>query len=175
MVALFGYMPAWQGYVLARRGYVPGWQGYVLARRGYVPGWQGYVVALLVEGVLGRGGACPAGVAMYPAVAVRARQRGCFLPGKRDLQDLTDLSDLSDIQDIQDRLTPCQAIQHNTLSNQRRSSNLSKIIGQNEESNSLAFQILHIKVRSAQPEPPPAQHPCPQVPQWHRRVAKGVF
>ena len=89
MVALFGYMP--------------GWQGYVLARRGYVPGWQGYVVALLVEGVPGRGGARPAGVAMYPARAVRARQRGCFLPGKRDLQDLTDLSDLSDIQDIQDR------------------------------------------------------------------------
>ena len=144
MVALFGYMPAWQGYVLALRGHVPGWQGYVLA--------------LLVEGVPGRGGACPAGV-------VRARQRGCFLPDKRDLQDLTDLSDLSDlsdiqdIQDIQDRLTPCQVIQHNTLSNQRRSSNLSKIIGQNEESNSLAFQILHIKVQSAQPEPPSAQRP----------------
>ena len=145
MVALFGYMP--------------GRQGYVLARRGYVPGWQGYVVALLVEGVPGQGGACPAGVAMYPSRAVRARQRGCFLPGKRDLQDLTDLSDLSDIQDIQDRLTPCQAIQHNTLSNQRRSSNLSKIIGQNEESNSLAFQILHIKVQSAQPEPPSARRP----------------
>ena len=46
MVALFGYMP--------------GWQGYVLARRGYVPGWQGYVVALLVEGVPGQGGTCPA-------------------------------------------------------------------------------------------------------------------
>ena len=46
MVALFGYMPAWQGYVLALRGHVPGWQGYVLA--------------LLVEGVPGRGGACPA-------------------------------------------------------------------------------------------------------------------
>ena len=151
MVALFGYMP--------------GRQGYVLARRGYVHGWQGYVVALLVEGVPGRGGTCP-------VRAVRARQRGCFLPGKRDLQDLTDLSDLSD---IQDRLTPCQAIQHNTLSNQRRSSNLSKIIGQNEESNSLAFQILHIKAQSAQPEPPSAQRPCPQVPQWHPRVAKGVF
>ena len=120
----------------------------------------------------GQGGARPAGVAMYPARAVRARQRGCFLPGKRDLQDLTDLSDLSDIQDIQDRLTPCQAIQHNTLSNQRRSSNLSKIIGQNEESNSLAFQILHIKVQSAQPEPPSARLPCPQVPQGHPRVAK---
>lgn len=145
MVALFGYMPSRQGYVLARRG--------------YVPGWQGYVVALLVESVPGQGGARPAGVAMYPARAVRARQRGCFLPGKRDLQDLTDLSDLSDIQDIQDRLTPCQAIQHNTLSNQRRSSNLSKIIGQNEESNSLAFQILHIKAQSAQPEPPSAQRP----------------
>ena len=158
MVALFGYMPGWQGYVLARRGYVPGWQGL------WLPCW--------VEGVPGRGGARPAGVAMYPARAVRARQRGCFLPGKRDLQDLTDLSDLSDIQDIQDRLTPCQAIQHNTLSNQRRSSNLSKIIGQNEESNSLAFQILHIKVRSVQPEPPSARRPCPQVPQWHPRVAK---
>ena len=48
---------------------------------------------------------------------MRARSRGCFLPGKRDLQDLTDLSDLSDLSDIQDRLTPCQAIQHNTLSN----------------------------------------------------------
>ena len=150
MVALFGYMPSWQGYVLARRG--------------YVPGWQGYVVALLVESVPGRGGTCP-------VRAVRARQRGCFLPGKRDLQDLTDLSDLSDIQDIQDRLTPCQAIQHNTLSNQRRSSNLSKIIGQNEESNSLAFQILHIKAQSAQPEPPSAQLPCPQVSQSHPRVA----
>ena len=45
MVALFGYMP--------------GWQGYVVARRGYVHGWQGYVVALLVESVPGRGGACP--------------------------------------------------------------------------------------------------------------------
>ena len=112
---------------------------------------------------LGRGGACPAGV-------VRAQLRGCFLPGKRDLQDLTDLSDLSD---IQDRLTPCQAIQHNTLSNQRRSSNLSKIIGQNEESNSLAFQILHIKVQSAQPEPPSARRPCPQVLQRHPVVAKG--
>ena len=155
MVALFGYMPGW---VMCPPG------------RGYVPGWQGYVVALLVEGVPGQGGARPAGVAMYPARAVRARQRGCFLPGKRDLQDLTDLSDLSDIQDIQDRLTPCQAIQHNTLSNQRRSSNLSKIIGQNEESNSLAFQILHIKVQSAQPEPPSARRPCPQVPQWHPRV-----
>ena len=70
------------------------------------PGW--------VESVPGQGSARPAGVAMYPARAVRARSRGCFLPGKRDLQDLTDLSDLSD---IQDRLTPCQAIQHNTLSN----------------------------------------------------------
>ena len=59
MVALFGYMPGWQGYVLARRGHVHGWQGYVLARRGYVPGWQGYVVALLVEGVPGRGSTCP--------------------------------------------------------------------------------------------------------------------
>ena len=116
----------------------------MVALFGYMPGWQGYVVALLVESVPGRGGTCP-------VRAVRARQRGCFLPGKRDLQDLTDLSDLSDIQDSQDRLTPCQAIQHNTLSNQRRSSNLSKIIGQNEESNSLAFQILHIKVQSAQP------------------------
>lgn len=145
MVALFGYMPAWQGYVLARRGYVPSWQGL------WLPCW--------VESVPGQGGARPAGVAMYPARAVRARQRGCFLPGKRDLQDLTDLSDLSDIQDIQDHLTPCQAIQHNTLSNQRRSSNLSKIIGQNEESNSLAFQILHIKAQSAQPEPPSAQRP----------------
>lgn len=74
MVALFGYMPAWQGYVLARRGYVPGWQGYVLARRGYVPGWQGYVVALLVEGVLGRGSTCPVGV-------VRARLEWC-VPGR---------------------------------------------------------------------------------------------
>ena len=45
MVALFGYMPSWQGYVLARRG--------------YMPGWQGYVVALLVEGVPGQGGTCP--------------------------------------------------------------------------------------------------------------------
>ena len=150
MVALFGYgLP---GRVMSSPG------------RGYVPGWQGYVVALLVESVPGQGGACP-------AVAVRARQRGCFLPGKRDLQDLTDLSDLSDIQDIQDSFTPCQAIQHNTLSNQRRSSNLSKIIGQNEESNSLAFQILHIKVQSAQPEPPSAQLPCSQVSQSHLRVA----
>ena len=124
----------------------------MVALFGYMPAWQGYVVALLVESVPGRGGTCP-------VRAVRARQRGCFLPGKRDLQDLTDLSDLSDIQDIQDRLTPCQAIRHNTLSNQRRSSNLSKIIGQNEESNSLAFQILHIKVQSAQPEPPSAQRP----------------
>ena len=85
MVALFGYgLP---GRVMSSPG------------RGYVPGWQGYVVALLVESVPGQGGACPAG-------AVRARSRGCFLPGKRDLQDLTDLSDLSDlsnIQDIQDR------------------------------------------------------------------------
>ena len=84
MVALFGYMPGW---VMCPPG------------RGYVPGWQGYVVALLVESVPGQGGARPAGVAMYLARAVRARQRGCFLPGKRDLQDLTDLSDLSDIQD----------------------------------------------------------------------------
>ena len=161
MVALFGYMP--------------GWQGYVLARSGYVPGWQGYVVALLVESVPSRGGTCP-------VREVRARLWRC-VPGREvvsclargDLQDLTDLSDLSDLSDIQDRLTPCQAIQHNTLSNQRRSSNLSKIIGQNEESNSLAFQILHIKVQSAQPEPPSARRPCPQVPQWHPRVAKGVF
>ena len=154
MVALFGYgLP---GRVMSSPG------------RGYVPGWQGYVVALLVESVPGQGGARPVGVVglgrggACPAGAVRARSRGCFLLGKRDLQDLTDLSDLSDlsdIQDIQDRLTPCQAIQHNTLSNQRRSSNLSKIIGQNEESNSLAFQILHIKVQSAQPEPPSAQRP----------------
>ena len=130
--------------------------GVVRARSGwYMPG---RVVGL------GRGGACPAGV-------VRAQLRGCFLPGKRDLQDLTDLSDLSDIQDIQDRLTPCQAIQHNTLSNQMRSSNLSKIIGQNEESNSLAFQILHIKAQSVQPEPPSAQPPCSQVSQSHPRVA----
>ena len=42
MVALFGYMPSWQGYVVALRG--------------YMPGWQGYVVALLVESVPGRGG-----------------------------------------------------------------------------------------------------------------------
>ena len=164
MVALFGYMPGWQGYVLARRGYVPGWQGL------WLPCWVESGPGL-GRYMPGQGGARPAGVAMYPARAVRARQRGCFLPGKRDLQDLTDLSDLSDIQDIQDRLTPCQAIQHNTLSNQRRSSNLSKIIGQNEESNSLAFQILHIKVRSAQPEPPSAQPPCSQVSQSHPRVA----
>ena len=157
MVALFGYMP--------------GWQGYVLARRGYVPGWQGYVVALLVESVPSRGGTCP-------VREVRARLWRC-VPGREvvsclargDLQDLTDLSDLSDLSDIQDRLTPCQVIQHNTLSNQRCSSNLSKIIGQNEESNSLAFQILHIKVQSAQPEPPSARFPCPQVSQWHPRVA----
>ena len=44
MVALFGYMPGW---VMCPRG------------RGYVPGWQGYVVALLVEGVPSRGGTCP--------------------------------------------------------------------------------------------------------------------
>ena len=56
MVALFGYMP--------------GWQGYVLARRGHVPGWQGYVVALLVEGVPGRGGTCP-------VREVRARLEWC--------------------------------------------------------------------------------------------------
>ena len=159
MVALFGYMPGWQGYVLARRGYVPGWQGLWLpswlraCSVGVVRARSGWYMPGRVVG-LGRGGACPAGV-------VRAQLRGCFLPGKRDLQDLTDLSDLSDIQDIQDRLTPCQAIQHNTLSNQRRSSNLSKIIGQNEESNSLAFQILHIKAQSAQPEPPSARRPCP--------------
>lgn len=67
MVALFGYMP--------------GWQGYVLAWRGYVPGWQGYVVALLVEGVPGQGGARPAGVAMYPARAVCARLWRC-VPGR---------------------------------------------------------------------------------------------
>lgn len=67
MVALFGYMP--------------GWQGYVLARRGYVPGWQGYVVALLVESVPGQGGARPAGVAMYPARAVRAQLWRC-VPGR---------------------------------------------------------------------------------------------
>ena len=156
MVALFGYgLP---GRVMSSPG------------RGYVPGWQGYVVALLVESVPGQGGARPVGVVglgrggACPAGAVRARSRGCFLLGKRDLQDLTDLSDLSDlsnIQDIQDRLTPCQAIQHNTLSNQRRFSNLSKIIGQNEESNSLAFQILHIKAQSAQPEHPSARRPCP--------------
>ena len=98
MVALFGYMPGWQGYVLARRGYVPGWQGL------WLPCW--------VESVPGRGGARPVGVVglgrggACPAGAVRARSRGCFLLGKRDLQDLTDLSDLSDlsnIQDIQDR------------------------------------------------------------------------
>ena len=53
MVALFGYMP--------------GWQGYVLARRGYVPGWQGYVLALLVEGVPGRGRCAPS--------------RGGYVPG----------------------------------------------------------------------------------------------
>ena len=134
----------------------------MVALFGYMPGWQGYVLARQVEAVPGRGGTCP-------VREVRARQRGCFLPGKRDLQDLTDLSDLSD---IQDRLTPCQVIQHNTLSNQRRSSNLSKIIGQNEESNSLAFQILHIKVQSTQPEPPSARHHLPQVPQSHHRVAK---
>ena len=174
MVALFGYMPGWQGYVLARSGLcalLAGLYGCPAGLRacpvGVARARSGWYMPGRVVG-LGRGGACP-------AVAVRARPRGCFLPGKRDLQDLTDLSDLSDIQDIQDRLTPCQAIQHNTLSNQRRSSNLSKIIGQNEESNSLAFQILHIKVQSTQPEPPPAQHPCPQVPQWHLRVAKGVF
>ena len=41
MVALFGYgLP---GRVMSSPG------------RGYVPGWQGYVVALLVEGVPGRG------------------------------------------------------------------------------------------------------------------------
>ena len=34
MVALFGYMPAWQGYVVALRGYVPSWQGYVVALLG---------------------------------------------------------------------------------------------------------------------------------------------
>ena len=157
MVALFGYMPAWQGYVLARRGYVPSWQGL------WLPCW--------VESVPGQGGARPAGGGARPAGVVRARQRGCFLPDKRDLQDLTDLSDLSDLSDIQDCLTPCQTIQHNTLSNQRRSSNLSKIIGQNEESNSLAFQILHIKAQSAQPEPPSARHHLPQVPQSHPRVA----
>ena len=109
MVALFGYgLP---GRVMSSPG------------RGYVPGWQGYVVALLVESVPGQGGARPVGVVglgrggACPAGAVRARSRDCFLPGKRDLQDLTDLSDLSDLSDIQDRLTPCQAIQHNTLSN----------------------------------------------------------
>ena len=59
MVALFGYMP--------------GWQGYVLARRGYMPGWQGYVVALLVESVPSRGGTCP-------VRAVRARLEWC-VPG----------------------------------------------------------------------------------------------
>ena len=85
----------------------------MVALFGYMPSWQGYVVALQVEAVPGRGGTCPVREAMFPARAVRARQRGCFLPGKRDLQDLTDLSDLSDlsdIQDIQDRFTPCQAI-----------------------------------------------------------------
>lgn len=60
MVALFGYMPSWQGYVLARRG--------------YVHGWQGYVVALLVESVPGRGGTCP-------VREVRARLWRC-VPGK---------------------------------------------------------------------------------------------
>ena len=44
MVALFGYMPGW---VMCPPG------------RGYVPGWQGYVVALLVEGVPSRGGYVP--------------------------------------------------------------------------------------------------------------------
>ena len=79
MVALFGYMRGWQGYVLARRGHVHGWQGYVLARRGYVPGWQGYVVALLVEGVLGRGSTCPVGV-VHARSSGRARSGWC-VPG----------------------------------------------------------------------------------------------
>lgn len=149
MVALFGYMPAW---VMCPPGV------------GMCPVGRVMLSPCWVESVPSRGGTCP-------VREVRARQRGCFLPDKRDLQDLTDLSDLSYIQDIQDRLTPCQAIQHNTLSNQRRSSNLSKIIGQNEESNSLAFQILHIKAQSAQPEPPSAQPPCSQVSQSHPRVA----
>ena len=52
---------------------------------------------------VGRVCGCPARLRACPVREVRARQRGCFLPGKRDLQDLTDLSDLSDIQDIQDR------------------------------------------------------------------------
>lgn len=167
MVALFGYMPGWQGYVLARSGLcalLAGLYGCPAGLRacpaGVARARSGWYMPGRVVG-LGRGGACP-------AVAVRARSRGCFSPGKRDLQDLTDLSDLSD---IQDRLTPCQAIQHNTLSNQRRSSNLSKIIGQNEESNSLAFQILHIKVQSAHPEPPSARRPCLQVLQWLPRGA----
>ena len=167
MVALFGYMPGWQGYVLARSGLcalLAGLYGCPAGLRacpvGVARARSGWYMPGRVVG-LGRGGASP-------AVAVRARPRGCFLPGKRDLQDLTDLSDLSD---IQDRLTPCQAIQHNTLSNQRRSSNLPKIIGQNEESNSLAFQILHIKVQSAQPEPPSARRSCLQVLQWLPRGA----
>ena len=49
----------------------------MVALFGYMPGWQGYVLARLVEGVPGQGGARPAGVAMYPARAVCARLWRC--------------------------------------------------------------------------------------------------
>ena len=52
----------------------------MVALFGYMPGWQGYVLARLVEGVPGQGGARPAGVAMYPARAVCARLWRC-VPG----------------------------------------------------------------------------------------------
>ena len=57
-----------ESFMVALFGYMPGWQGYLLARRGYMPGWQGYVVALLVESVPGCGGACP--VEWYGSVGV---------------------------------------------------------------------------------------------------------
>ena len=68
-----------ESFMVALFGYMPGWQGYVLARRGYVPGWQGYVVALLIESVPGRGGTCPVGV-VHARSSGRARSGWC-VPG----------------------------------------------------------------------------------------------